>query len=150
MILEKLLIVGQSFSVCLQVSVTSNNSFCLLSVKRWRSKRSKKQAATRYDWNKCWYSLTTVSTHLRMDNLLLGTNVASRLNVPLIMLLQCGQNVSISWRFSRPKVTINNSINWKAEKIGDIVSAIFEIHYYFWNSLLFLSSRFNKRAQGSK
>ena len=33
MFLEKLLIVGQSFSVCLQVSVTSNNSFCLLSVK---------------------------------------------------------------------------------------------------------------------
>ena len=128
MFLEKLLIVGQSFSVRLQVSVTSNNSFCLLSVKRWRSKRSKKQVAIRCDWNKCLYNLTTVSTHLRMDNLLLGTNVVFRLNVPLIMLLQCGQNVSTNWRFSRSEVTINNSINWKAEKIGDIVSAIFEIH----------------------
>lgn len=144
MILEKLLIVGQSFSVCLQVSVTSNNSFCLLSVKRWRSKRSKKQAATRCDWNKCLYSLTTVSTHLRVDNLLLGTNVAFRLNVPLIMLLQCGQNVSTSWRFSRPEVTIKqfhklkSRKNWRYRKC------------YFRNSLLFLSSRFNKRAQESK
>lgn len=142
MFLEKLLIVGQSFSVCLRVSVTSNNSFYLLSVKRWRSKRSKKQAVTRCDWNKCLYSLTTVSTHLRMDNLLLGTNVAFRLNVPLIMLLQCGQNVSTGRRFSRSEVTINNFINWKAEKIGDIVTLfskftiISEISYCFYRPVL--------------
>lgn len=142
MFLEKLLIVGQSISVCLQLSVTSNDSFCLLSVKRRRSKRRKKQAATRCDWNKCLYSLTTVSTHLRMDNLLLGTNVAFRLNVPLIMLLQCGQNVSTICRFGRPEVIIDNSINWKAEKIGDNVTLfskftiISEISYCFYRPVL--------------